>query len=89
MPSYDVNNYSEEELLQILDLQDPSDRELEAKILFNINKYMHIGNASAKHLVEFFEDIYKHFFSVEEQGDKELQEGFEGVEEENENDESE
>ena len=86
MPSYDVNNYSEEELLQILDLQDPSDRELEAKILFNINKYMHIGNASAKHLVEFFEDIYKHFFSVEEQGDKELQEGFD---EGNDNDESE
>jgi len=72
MPSYDVNNYSDEELLQILDLQEPSDRELEAKILFNINKYMHIGNASAKHLVEFFEDIYNHFFSVEE----ELQEGF-------------
>jgi len=86
MPSYDVNNYSEEELLQILDLQDPSDRELEAKILFNINKYMHIGNASAKHLVKFFEDIYKHFFSVEEQGDKELQEGFD---EGNDNDESE
>jgi hypothetical protein len=72
MPSYDVNNYSDEELLQILDLQSPSDRELEAKILFNINKYMHIGNASAKHLVKFFEDIYKHFFSVEE----EVQEGF-------------
>ena len=72
MPSYDVNNYSDEELLQILDLQSPSDRELEAKILFNINKYMHIGNASAKHLVKFFEDIYNHFFSVEE----EVQEGF-------------
>ena len=37
-------------------------------------------------LVEFFEDIYKHFFSVEEQGDKELQEGFD---EGNDNDESE
>lgn len=75
MPSYEIDNYTEAELLQILDLQNPSDRELEAKILFNINKYMHIGNASAKHLVEFFEDIYRHFFSVEEE---ETTEGFEG-----------
>lgn len=86
MPSYDVNNYSDAELLQILDLQDPSDRELEAKILFNINKYMHIGNASAKHLVEFFEDIYKHFFSVDEEEGDTLQEGYD---EENANDVSE
>ena len=29
---YDIQEYSEEELYDILDLDDPSDRELEAKI---------------------------------------------------------
>ena len=36
---YNVNNYTEKELLDMLDLYNPSDRELEAKIIQLINKY--------------------------------------------------
>jgi len=36
---YDVNKYTDEELYNILDLINPSDRELEAKIFFLIHKY--------------------------------------------------
>ena len=37
--SYNVNTYSDEELYSILDVQNPTDRELEARILFLMNKY--------------------------------------------------
>ena len=36
---YDISDYSDEELFEVLDLQNPSDRELEAKILMMIHKY--------------------------------------------------
>jgi hypothetical protein len=62
---YDVNQYTEDELLQILDLNSPSDRELEAKILTMINKYNTFGNESGNKLSQFFIDIYNRFF-VEE-----------------------
>jgi len=65
---YDVNQYTEDELLQFLDLNNPSDRELEAKILAMINKYSIIGNEAGNKLSQFFIDIYNRFF---------LEEGFE------------
>ena len=34
---YDVSSYTDRELLDILDLSSPTDRELEAKIIFLIN----------------------------------------------------
>ena len=36
---YKVENYSDNELFTMLSLTNPSDRELEAKILMEINKY--------------------------------------------------
>lgn len=61
---YDVNSYNDRELLDILDLTDPTDRELEAKIIFLINKYKNMQNDSGNELAIFFEDIYSHFFET-------------------------
>jgi hypothetical protein len=36
---YNVSSYTDEELIQLLDLNNPSDRELEAQIIFFIKKY--------------------------------------------------
>ena len=61
---YDVNSYNDRELLDILDLRNPTDRELEAKVIFLINKYRNMQNVSGDELVSFFEDIYSHFFET-------------------------
>jgi hypothetical protein len=66
---YDVSTYTDTELYNILDLNSPSDRELEAKILFLINKYENMQNESGNQLAQFFIDIYKHFFDVSESDD--------------------
>lgn len=57
---YNVNGYSDKELYDILDLINPSDRELEAKILHMIWKYDNMGNSN--HLSTFFRNIYDRFF---------------------------
>ena len=36
---YDISSYSDDELYEILDLVNPTDRELEAKTLMMIHKY--------------------------------------------------
>ena len=73
---YDISQYSDEELLTILDLNhNPTDRELEAKIIFNINKYKNIAGESGAQLAIFFEDIYAHFFELVEEGEHENQDG--------------
>jgi hypothetical protein len=59
---YDVNGYTDEQLFHILDLNNPSDRELEAKILSMVRKYANFGNTSGDKLSQFFVDIYNHFF---------------------------
>ena len=66
---YKVKGYSDKELYDILDLVNPSDRELEAKILHMIWKYDNMGNS--QHLSTFFRDIYDHFFEEEEEEEKE------------------
>ena len=62
---YNVDNYTDKELYDILDLTDPSDRVLEAKINSMIVKYETIGNDSGDELAKFFKDIYERFFEVE------------------------
>ena len=62
---YDINGYTDEELYAVLDLSNPTDRELEAKILHMIWKYENFGNSSGDRLVRFFNDIYSHFFNIE------------------------
>lgn len=88
---YDVSTYTEKELYNILDLDSPSDRELEAKIIFLIKKYKNIQNASGYQLAEFFENIYKRFFESDEdemseneeeeedEDQNEIEEGFENI----------
>ena len=61
---YKVNTYSDKELYDILDLVNPSDRELEAKILHMIWKYDNMGNS--QHLSTFFRGIYDHFFEEDD-----------------------
>jgi len=70
--TYNVKNYTDVELLNILDLSNPTDGELEAKILHFVNKYSNIGNEASEKLTQFFVDIYNHFFmdSDEENGDE-------------------
>lgn len=81
---YDVASYTDRELLDILDLSSPTDRELEAKIIFLINKYRNIQNESGDELAAFFEDIYSHFFqtSEDENEDEDNADIIEGIEEE-------
>lgn len=73
---YNVDSYTERELFDILDLFNPSDRELEAKILLYIRKYEDINTPDARKLLRFFHQIYRRFFDVGEEGF----EGFEGGE---------
>lgn len=62
---YRVDKYSDKELFDILDIINPTDRELEAKILHMIWKYENFGNESGDKLARFFKDIYDHFFDTE------------------------
>lgn len=77
---YNIEKYNDEELYRLLDLNNPTDRELEAKILFLINQYNEVENENAAHIKEFFEDVYKHFFDT---NDEQLIEGFESSNDEN------
>ena len=63
---YDVNDYTDENLYEILNLTNPTDRELEAKILQMIKKYENMNTESSDNLVDFFEQIYEHFFQEED-----------------------
>jgi hypothetical protein len=67
---YNVNNYSDNDLFDMLDLTNPTDRELEAKILMNIDKYDKMEDNTYK---EFFEDVYKHFFESESESELDLE----------------
>jgi len=59
---YNVNNYSDTDLYDLLDLVNPSDRVLEAKIIQMINRYTNMDNNSGEKLVTFFKQIYDRFF---------------------------
>lgn len=77
---YDVNSYTDKELFEILDLTSPTDRELEAKIVQQINKYKGINNNDSDILATFFDDIYKHFFETSDDEDENIIEGIDGEE---------
>jgi len=62
---YDISKYTDKELYDILDLNNPSDRELEARILHMINKYASMQNDSGYKLAIFFQNIYYHFFDTD------------------------
>ena len=61
---YDISKYTDTELYNFLDVNNPSDRELEAKIISLIQKYSTIENEASETLSQFFQDIYAHFFDL-------------------------
>ena len=75
MELYDINKYTDDELYALLDLDNPSDRVLEAKIIQMINKYSLIANESGKQLTKLFKDIYNHFFTAPSDEEDEYEEG--------------
>jgi len=79
---YNVDKYTEKELFDILDIVNPSDRELEAKVLHMIWKYENFGNESGDKLAKFFKDIYDYFFDTEsnEEPQETTIEGFDDME---------
>jgi hypothetical protein len=78
MDTYDVNQYSDDQLYDILDMNHPSDRELEAKIIQMMRKYENIPSQIGRQLYTFFDNMYKRFFDTEtEEEDENLIEGFE------------
>lgn len=63
---YDINDYSEEELYKVLNLnKDVNDRELEAKIIFMYRKYKNLQTEAGEKLAKFFNDIHDYFFKQE------------------------
>jgi len=74
---YDINKYTDEELFNILDVNSPTDRELEARILFLVHRYENMQNTSGDELATFFKQIYNHFFDTSDD-EEETMEGFEG-----------
>lgn len=63
---YDINKYSDQQLYDILDMNNPTDRELEAKIIHLIQKYENMQNDSGDQLANFFHRIYNHFFNTDD-----------------------
>ena len=74
---YKIENYTERELFEILDINNPTDRELETSILKNVRYYEkdRTENSKSARLWRFFNDMYKRFFDVESGSDEEI-EGF-------------
>ena len=67
---FDVSKYSDAELYNILDISNPTDRELEARIIHLIRKYSNMQNDSGNMLARFFTDIYNHFFQEENENEE-------------------
>jgi hypothetical protein len=68
---YNIENYTDQECFEVLNLNNPSDRELEMKILQHMDKY----EEKSKRLYRFFESMYDRFFMQSDED--EVVEGFE------------
>ena len=58
---YNIKNYTDEQLYNILDINHPTDRELEAKIIHLINKYENMQNETGNKMSIFFQNIYHNY----------------------------
>ena len=85
---YNIKDFTDKELFQLMDLDSPSDRVLEMQIHILMNKYESMDNKMGKEMFSFFTDVYNHFFENEVQEDQEDQdyestirkiEGFENI----------
>jgi len=63
----DISNYTDNDLFQLLDLNNPTDRELEAKLYTLIDKYNTIKGNIGKQLKNLYINIFNRFFETEEQ----------------------
>jgi len=77
--AYNVSKYTDVELFELMDLSNPTDRELEARIIQLIRKYNTMHNESGRAIMKFFEDVYDHFFDDGEEEDDDI-EGYEDPE---------
>jgi hypothetical protein len=66
---YDVNKYTDDELYSVLDLVNPTDRELEARLYHLINKYKNMETDSGDKLANFYNNIYARFFELVDEED--------------------
>lgn len=75
---YNVEKYTERELFEILDINNPSDRELEISIMKNVRYYEKDKdyNVKSSMLYRFFNDMYRRFFDVSDDEGVESAEGF-------------
>ena len=64
---YNIKNFTDEQLFAILDMDHPTDRELEAKIIHLIRKYENMQNEDGDRLSTFFKQVYDHFFDNDEE----------------------
>ena len=62
---YDVSQYSDLEIFNILDINNPTDGELEAKILSQIDQYSK-DDPLSKQLSVFYNNVYERFFGEDE-----------------------
>ena len=81
---YNINDFSDKEIINdILDLNNPTDRELEAKIVMMIEKYSdENSNSYNEKLSDFFNEIYGRFFDIEEdeeENEETKKEGFDDM----------
>lgn len=60
---FDVSKYTDNELFKLMDLDNPSDRELEAKIYMLLDKYENIEDKLGSKFYIFFQNVFEHFFS--------------------------
>ena len=79
MEVYDVHKYTDSQLYDILDISNPSDRELEAKIIQMIRKYEDIPTEMGKRLYDFFNEMYKRFFQTDSDEEEENTNEIEGM----------
>jgi len=71
MDIYDVNSYTDEELItDVLELSRPTDRELEARIAQLMRRYARGSGPDDARLYAFFASVYDRFFESDEQQDE-------------------
>jgi len=78
--TYSIDEYSNEELMILLDLTHPSDRELEAKILMMMSRYENDNDNPNPNpeMYNFFVDVYQRFFQTDgdTESESDILEGF-------------
>ncbi len=74
---YDVSNYTDEELYELLDMHpNVTDGELEAKLNQLIRHYESYGNEWGDRLADFYEKVMDHFFSSFDSEEEEEEEHY-------------